>query len=67
MEITVRNNSTYKDISVVDGDTRISLGLLDSDKAIGMAKEFISAAEKLLPSYECDLAEAILQSVRENL
>jgi len=67
MKINIRRNSTYLDANITNGDTKISLGLLDSNEAIDLAKEFIEAAEKLLPSYGCDLAEAVLQSVRENL
>jgi hypothetical protein len=67
MEIKVRKNSTYFDVSIASGDASIDIGLLDSDEAMELAKKFIGVAEELLPSYQCDLAASVLQSVRENL
>ena len=59
MEISIRRNCLYFEVVIEDGNMTFDTGLLSKEEAVEMAKEFISAAEDLLPSFDCikELAE----------
>jgi hypothetical protein len=66
MEIGIGNNCEYKYVELKEGNTTIETGLLDKDEALDVAKEFISAAEDLLPIDNDDLKEKLIE-IREAL
>ncbi len=65
MNIRVSSNSIYKELTVEEPTMVITSGLLDEQEAIDLAKELISAAEDLLPSYHEKIS--YLAQIREDL
>ena len=66
MDITVRRVPPYVECKISDGNTTLDLGLLDEEEALDIVREFISAAEDLLPAGTGD-AERKLAEIREGL
>jgi|WetSurMetagenome_2_1015567.scaffolds.fasta_scaffold706440_1 hypothetical protein len=52
MEIDIRRASKYKDVTIVQGNTVISMGLLDDQECLELAKSFKQAIYELLESEE---------------
>ncbi len=52
MEIKVRCSTLYKEVTIVDGNTQVGLGLLNEQEQMELAKVFKNAISDLIPDYE---------------
>jgi len=66
LDIEVRKNSIYNEITITDNNLKFYLGLFDEVESIQMACDFIIAAEKLLPA-DYYVTEDALSVIREDL
>lgn len=48
MKIEVRRTHPFRDVAIVDGNTRIELGLLNQDECMTLAKELKDGISDLL-------------------
>jgi len=62
LDITIRRNSKFNAVRI----NETNLGLFDEKESIELAKDFILAAEELLPADQ-SILETFLITIRENL